>query len=30
MSIMKTISKWIDHELGMDNIDLGLEAGDFV
>jgi hypothetical protein len=28
MSIMKAISKWIDYELGIRNIDLELEAGD--
>ena len=28
MSIMKAISKWIDHELGIDKIELELEAGD--
>lgn len=28
MSIMKTINKWINQELGIYNIDLELEAGD--
>jgi hypothetical protein len=28
MSIMKTINKWIDIELGIYKIDLELEAGD--
>ena len=28
MSIFRTIFKWIDHEIGIKNIDLELEAGD--
>jgi hypothetical protein len=28
MKIFKTIFKWIDHEIGMSNIELDLETGD--
>lgn len=28
MSLLSTFWKWVDHEIGLDNIDLELEKGD--